>query len=152
MSQSKRGRPDLGLLDAIAQGVGSACSTKCRTGMACWARPELISRQYSSTSTVMGMTNVPPVKSSTREAVSTTRGRHGAQCWKLSVAGRPGVMSISVSPTFSASNTRESGIKGCSSAPDWYVEPCRVRGTFGETADPRPARSGRLPVLPLRPR
>lgn len=43
-------------------------------------------------------------------------GRHGGQCWKLSVAGSPGVMSMSVSPTFSASNTRESGISCCTSA------------------------------------
>ena len=38
----------------------------------------------------MGITRVPPVYSSTRRAVSTTTGRHGGQCWKLSVAGRPG--------------------------------------------------------------
>ncbi len=48
--------------------------------------------------------------------VSTTSGRHGGQCWKLPVQGSPGVMSMSVSPTFSASNTRESGISCCTSA------------------------------------
>jgi hypothetical protein len=31
-------------------------------------------------------------------------------------SGRPGVMSMSVSPTFSASNTREAGISRCTSA------------------------------------
>jgi hypothetical protein len=31
----------------------------------------------------------------TRRAVSTSRERHGGQCWKLSVAGNPNVMSMS---------------------------------------------------------
>lgn len=39
--------------------------------------------------------------------------RHGGRCWKLSVSGRPGVMSMSVSPTFSASNTGEFGMSFC---------------------------------------
>lgn len=46
--------------DPSAEGVLVGVEDEVRTGMAWWARPALISRQYCSTRTVMGITRVPP--------------------------------------------------------------------------------------------
>ena len=86
----------------------------CRDGMACKASADLAPVLLDQDG--HGHDQVPPVYSSMRRADSTTSGRHGGQCWKLSVSGSPGVMSMSIAPTFSASNTRESGISCCTSA------------------------------------
>jgi len=56
-----RGPEECVCLDACAEDVWVAWRTKCRTGMSWSLRLVLISRQYCSTRTVIGITRVPPV-------------------------------------------------------------------------------------------
>jgi hypothetical protein len=47
--------------DASAERVLVGVEDEVAYGMPCWERPALISRQYCSTRTVMGITRMPPV-------------------------------------------------------------------------------------------